>query len=332
MRAPDQVVAGGWGTFLSLPRGLAAAWRIVYRLAVEVAQLALVLVGISTVLFVLLRLSGDPVSLLLPADAPASALARLREELGLDRPIFEQYIRFLVGLARLDFGESIVFRRPAFEFALERIPATLELTTASVAFSLAVGLPLGMVAAVARQRLARVAAILVAVAGQSMPSYWLGVLLVLLFAVTFRVFPVSGRAGPESLVLPAVTLGLMLAGRVIRLVQAGIRKELSMDYVRTARGKGLGGKRVLLRHVMPNMLIPVIAVVGVDIGRLMGGAVITESIFAWPGVGRQLVTAVLQRDYPVAQAIVFLVAIFVLVINRASDLVVRVIDPRVRST
>jgi peptide/nickel transport system permease protein len=305
--------------------------RIVPRVSREVAQLLLVLVSISTVLFVLLRLAGDPVVLLLPPEASAEDIARLRRDLGLDAPLFQQYLLFLFGMARLDFGESLVFRQPALSIAASRVPATLELTAAAVAFGALAGVPLGILSATSRRSAFRAMADIFAVAGQSMPSYWLGVLLVVMFAVTIRLFPASGRGGMESLVLPGVTLGAFLAGRIVRLIKSGIEREAHAEYVRTAHGKGLSSRRVLLGHIAPNALIPIVVVIGVDVGRLMGGAVITETIFAWPGIGRQMVTAMLLRDYPVAQAIVFLVAIFVYVTNRATDLIVTMLDPRIRA-
>lgn len=298
-------------------------------LALRLGQFAAVLVGLGTVLFFVLRLSGDPVLLLLPPDAPPEAYERLRRAMGFDRPLLVQYLSFLEGLARLDFGESLVYRQPAIHVALSRLPATLELTAAAVAFSLAVGFPLGTLAAVARHAPARALPSLAAAIGQSMPGYWLGVILILLFAVELRLLPASGAETTSALVLPMVTLGMQLTAKVIRLVRAGMRRELREDYVRTAHSKGLRETDVIGRHALPNMVIPVIAILAVDIGHLMGGAVITESIFAWPGIGRQLVAAVLARDFPVVQAIVFLVAMFVILINVSAEAIYRLVDPRV---
>lgn len=304
--------------------------RIVQRVALHFIQFTLVLLGLSTVLFLLLRLSGDPVLLLLPPDAPPGEYERLRRAMGLDAPLPVQYLLFIDGLVRLDFGQSLVFRQPALSVALERLPATLRLTAAAVGFSVLVGFPLGIMAAVERRTFARAPAMLVAVIGQSMPAYWLGVLLILVFSVRFRLLPSSGHEGIGALILPMVTLGLQLTAKVVRLVRSGIRREMAADYIRTAQSKGLRGREVIGRHALPNMVIPVIAILGVDIGHLMGGAVITESVFAWPGVGRQLVSAILARDYPVVEAIVFLVAIFVIVINLSADIVYRLIDPRIQ--
>lgn len=309
---------------------LSQASRLLRRLGLHFLQFALVILGVSTLLFFLLRLSGDPVLLLLPADAPPGEYERIRHALGLDAPIHIQYENFMMGLLKFDFGQSLVFRQPALEVALERLPATFELTAAAVGFSLIVGWFLGSSAAASRTGMTRAIAELVAVVGQSMPAYWLGVLLILVFSVRFHLLPSSGRAGLESLILPTVTLGLQLAAKTTRLVQSGIRREMREDYVRTARGKGLRAIEVLFRHALPNMIIPVITVLGVDIGHLMGGAVITESIFAWPGVGRQLIAAILSRDYPVVEAIVFLIAILVIIINLGADIVYQLIDPRLR--
>jgi peptide/nickel transport system permease protein len=289
------------------------------------------LLAISSALFFMLRLSGDPVALLLPLDAPPEQREVLRRELGLDAPIYVQYLLYLAGIVRLDFGESILLQQPALGIALDRLPATLQLTAAAVAFSLIVGIPLGSIAALGRRPIARAAAMLVAVLGQSMPSYWSGVLLIFVFAVALRLLPSSGQGGLERLLMPTVTLGLPLTARVVQLVRSGIVREMGTDYVRTARGKGLTERQIVRRHALPNVVIPVIAVLGVDIGQLAGGAVITETIFAWPGVGRQLVQAGFARDYPVVQAIVFLVALQVFLVNRLADLLYRLSDPRVRT-
>ncbi len=300
------------------------------RVGLHFLQFALVILGVATLLFFLLRLSGDPVLMLLPPDAPPGEYEQLRHALRLDAPLYEQYANFLAGLVTLDFGASLVYRQPALSIALERLPATFELTAAAVGFSVVLGFVLGTAAAIGRGPTGRVAAALTAVIGQSMPAYWLGVLLILVFSVHVHWLPPSGQAGLTSLILPMVTLGLQLTAKTVRMVESGIRGELREDYVRTARGKGLRQLEVVSRHVLPNTLIPVITVLGVDIGHLMGGAVITETIFAWPGVGRQLVAGVLSRDYAVVEAIVFLIAIFVIAINLAADIAYQLIDPRVR--
>ena len=305
-------------------------WHMARRLSAQFLQFALVILAVSTLLFFLLRLSGDPVLMLLPADARPGEYERLRHALRLDAPLYVQYESFIAGLLQLDFGRSLVFRQPALGIALERLPATFELTAAAVGFSLVTGFALGGAAAVSRGPLSRAAASIVAVVGQSMPAYWLGVLLILVFSVQVHWLPPSGQGGLKSLILPMVTLGLQLTAKTSRLVESGIRREMREDYARTAWGKGLRRIEVVGRHVLPNTLIPVITVLGVDIGHLMGGAVITESIFAWPGVGRQLVAAVLSRDYPVVEAIVFLVAMLVIVLNLTADALYQMIDPRVR--
>lgn len=300
------------------------------RLIFQFLHLALVLFGVLTILFVLLRLSGDPVQLLLPADAPPAEYTRLRHELGLDAPLYVQYGLFLQGLVRFDFGQSIIYREPALLIARSRLPATFELTAAAVVFAVGIGLPLGILAEVGRRPVYRFAAALAAGIGQSMPAYWLGVLLVLIFAVLLHLVPPSGRAGLRSLVLPAITLGMQLAAKIVLLGRSGMRQELRADYMRTARGKGLRAASIVVRHALPNMTIPLITVIGVDIGHLMGGAVITEAVFAWPGVGQQLLAAITSRDYPVVEAIVFFIAMFVVAVNASAEILYWVFDPRLR--
>lgn len=299
--------------------------------AVRILQLMLVALGISSLMFVLLRLSGDPVSLLLPLEASAAEIETLRRNLGLDAPLWIQYLRFLEGVVRLDFGESIVFRVPAFQIALERFPATLQLTAAALAIGLVVGLPLGVIGALNSPAPVRAVVTLTTVVGQSMPSFWMGILLILVFSVTLRLLPSFGNESPQHLVLPAITLAAPMVARIIRLVRASLMEELGLDYVRTARAKGLTTMTMIRRHALPNVMIPLLTLIGVDVGILIGGAVITESIFAWPGIGRQLVKAVLGRDYPVVQATVFLIAILVVVINMTMDVMYRRLDPRVRT-
>ena len=287
--------------------------------------------AVASAVFLLLHLvPGDPVAVMLGEGAEAAEAERLRAELGLDRPLAEQYGRYLAGLARGDLGASLHFRRPVAALLGETLPATLELALAAMAAAIAVALPLGMLAASRRGRPADRLARAFALVGVSMPSFWLGPLLILLFSIALGWLPVSGRSGPASLVLPAVTLGLGLAALLTRMVRTAVAEELARPYVTTALAKGLSRRTALWRHALPNALIPVVTVLGLQFGSLLTGAILTETIFAWPGLGRLLIQAIRLRDYPLVQGSVLLIAGIYLVVNLATDLLYARLDPRVR--
>lgn len=294
-------------------------------------HLGLVLVGISTLLFFLIRLSGDPAAILAGPSATPEQIAGLRQQLGLDRPMLAQYGAFLTDLLRLDFGDSYQYRQPAIEVVLARFPASMLLTLSAVAIGLTVAIPAGVYAAVRRDRLSGSAVLTGTLLGQSVPNFVLGILLILVFSVTLGWFPSFGFDGISSLVLPAITLSGFMMARQTRLVRAFMVEELSKDYVRAAQVNGIPLRRLRLNHALRNVLVPVVGLAGIDIGQMFGGAVITEVIFSWPGMGRLLVDAVLNRDFPLAQAAVFVIAILVVVVNFAIDLIYRFIDPTLRS-
>lgn len=290
-----------------------------------------VALAVATVVFALVHLiPGDPVEMLLGEGARSADVADLRRRLGLDRPLGEQYLGFLAGLARLDLGSSLTSGRPVTELVAESFPATLELAVAALAVALAVALPLGVAAALSRGGAADHGARLAALAGVSMPSFWLGPVLILLFAVHWDLAPVSGRAGLGSLVLPALTLGASLAGLLTRIVRSALGEELGRAYVVTARAKGLRERRVIGLHALRCALVPVVTVAGLQFGALLTGAVVTETIFSWPGIGRLLIQAIRQRDYPVVQGVVLVIALTYVLVNLATDLLYARIDPRVR--
>jgi peptide/nickel transport system permease protein len=297
----------------------------------RLVQLVVVLVAISTLLFFLLRLSGDPAALLVGDNADAESLARIRASLGLDQPLYIQYFRFLGSLARLDFGRSIVARQDAMGLVLARFPYTLVLAAVSIGLAVVVAVPLGILAAYRRDSAGARLGMAVAFLGQAMPVFWLGLLLVQVLSIWLRWLPSSGSGDAASLVMPAITLAAFQLAKLMRLTRSGVLEVLSQDYVRTAYAKGLPGRQVLLRHAVRNALIPVVTILGVDIGQLLGGAVITETIFAWPGLGQQLIQGVATRDYPVVQASVFLVAVLAVAISFLVELSHRIIDPRLRS-
>ncbi|MCC6178555.1 MAG: ABC transporter permease [Chloroflexi bacterium] len=289
-----------------------------------------VIFGVSLVTFGLLYVTGDPVALLLPLDASVEQRAEIRSQLGLDDPIVVQYGRFLGGALRGDFGISIRQSEPALDLVLERLPATLELTLTAMALAVVIAVPAGVIAAAKRGTIADQAAMLVALLGQSMPNFWLGIMLLLLFSVQLNWLPPFGRGGIENLILPAITLAMYSMARTARLVRSGLIETLGQDYIRTARAKGLREGLVLRRHALRNSLLPVVTVLGLDLAHLLGGAVITETIFAWPGIGRLAVTAIGARDYPVVQATVFLVAVGYTIANFVVDILYAYLNPRVR--
>jgi ABC-type dipeptide/oligopeptide/nickel transport system permease component len=254
----------------------------------------------------------------------------MRRTLGLDRPLPLQYWLFLSNAVQGDLGRSLYYKQPALRIILEHLPATAELTFAALFVSLAVAVPVGVLSAVRRDTVWDYAGMLLATIGQATPVFWLGLMLILLFSVQWALLPSSGRGGPANLLMPAVTLGAPLMALVTRLVRSSMLDILGEDYIRTARAKGLPRPAVVYRHALRNMLIPLVTVVGLQLGALLGGAVITETIFAWPGVGRLVVTAITARDYPLVQAATLLVSVYFVAINLLLDVLYVYIDPRVR--
>lgn len=295
----------------------------------RVAFGALAILGVSLVVFVVLRLSGDPVALLLPEYATRADHERLRERLGLDQPMPVQYLRFLKGLAAGDFGVSFRYQESAAGLVLERMPATLELVLVTLAIVVAVSIPLGVLSAVRRGSAVDHLVSIVTLAGQSVPTYWIAIVLVLLFAVELRWLPTSGHGDVRHLILPAASLALQPICRSVRLVRLEFVDILRQDYIRTAEAKGLTRWRVLFRHGLKNAAIPLVTLIGMDVGYLVGGAIVTETVFGWPGVGRLLIDAVSQRDFPVVQADVVIVAAAIVGVNMLVDLSYAAIDPRI---
>ena len=291
---------------------------------------ALVTLGVVTLAFVALRLSGDPAATMLPGDASVDELRDLRHALGLDRPLHVQYVVFLGGAVRGDFGDSFRHQQPAFGLVLERLPATLELAFAALLLAVAVALPLGIVAAIYRGRAVDMLAMGFAVVGQATPYFWMGIMLILVVSVELGWLPTSGRGGWPHLILPAVTLGTHFAASLARLTRTSMLEVLGQNFVTTARAKGLGEPRVVLAHALKNAAVPVVTLIGLQFGMLLGGAVVTETIFAWPGVGRLAVQSIFVRDYPVVQAGVLVLALVFVAINLAVDLLYGTLDPRIR--
>ena len=310
--------------------GLEPWRRMLLRRLVLLVPVAL---GVVTLVFLLLHLiPGDPVDAMLGEQAAPADREALRRALGLDRPVGEQYLTYLGGLARGDLGTSILSRRPVHEALLERLPASAELMAGAMAVALALALPLGILSALRPGTWVDTGAMTVAFLGISIPNFWLGPLLILLFSVQLGWLPIDGRGGMTHLVLPAITLGTAMAAMLSRMVRASLLEVLAQDHVRTARAKGLSPTRVVLVHALPNAAIPVVTVIALEVGALLSGAVITEAVFDWPGLGTLLLDSIHGRDYPVVQGCVLLIAGLYVVTNLVADLLYATLDPRVRES
>jgi ABC-type dipeptide/oligopeptide/nickel transport system permease component len=290
-----------------------------------------VVIGVSIVIFCLVRLlPGDPARIMLPESASQEQIQAMRRALALDQPIPAQYLIFASQAIRGDLGRSLFYGAPATDVVLGHLPATLGLAGFSLALALLVAVPIGVLSAVRRDSVWDFLGISIALAGQSLPAFWLGLMLISVFAVGLGVLPAAGSGSFAHLILPGITLGAYLMALVTRLVRSGLLDVLNEDYVRTARAKGLGAAAVTYGHALRNVLIPLITVIGLQLGALLGGAVITETVFAWPGVGTVLFTAINARDYPLIQASVLLLSIFFVLINLVVDLLYAYVDPRIR--
>ena len=291
----------------------------------------LVILGVSVAVFLLTHvIPGDPIEVMLGERAQAADRAALAAAYGLDRSLTQQMVFYYQGLLTLDLGESFHYHRPVVELIAERLPATAELAIAAMVVSLLVALLLGMVSAWYRNSWIDDGARVLSLLGVSIPNFWLGPMLILLGSVMLGWFPVSGRQGWGSLVLPAITLGTALAAIVARMLRNSLLEIAEADYVRTARAKGLSEWAILWRHSLRNALLPVVTLVGLQIGAILGGSVIVETVFSWPGVGRLTVEAIQSRDYPLVQGCVLLIAVVYVVINLLTDLAYGLIDPRIR--
>ncbi len=285
---------------------------------------------VSTVVFVVMRLSGDPVPLLLPPDAPRSEIFRVRRELGLDRTLPVQYGVFLVNALRGDFGRSIHFRAPAFAVVRGYLGAPAELGLTAFLLAAFVAVPVGLLSAVKRNSAIDHIAMGVALVGQSAPTFFLGILFILLLSLKADLFPTGGRGDWTHLALPALTLGAFAMASIARLTRSAVLEVLRADYIRTARAKGVAEWRVVVKHTLKNAALPIVTITGLQLGTLLGGAVVTETVFAWPGIGRLAIQSIYNRDYPIVQCAVFLSAIVFIVINFVIDLLYGVLDPRAR--
>ena len=295
----------------------------------RLSHTVLVIIGISVISFFFLHLSGDPVGLILPQDATREQVEALRQQMRLDDPLVLQYWHFATSALQGDLGRSIYTREPVLWLILERMPATLELAIAALLLSLVIAIPIGVLAAVKRGSWLDTISMSVALFGLSMPHFWLGIMFIMLFSVQLGWLPTSGRGTWAQLVMPAMALGISLIALFARLTRSAMLDVLGQDYVRTARAKGLGEGLVFGKHALRNALIPLVTVIGMEFGFLLGGAVIIETVFAWPGVGRLIVQSILDRDYPVVQAAVMLLAIVFVVVNLLVDLLYAWLDPNI---
>jgi peptide/nickel transport system permease protein len=289
------------------------------------------LIGVSLVVFGILRvLPGDPAKMVLPDAASATQVEQMRRQLGLAEPLYIQYGVFVSSVIRGDFGQSFQFRAPVTSVIAERIWPTVHLATVAFLLTVCLGIPTGIVAAARHRTLVDYGSIFVAALGQSVPNFWLGIMLILLFGVALGWLPTSGYKGPNYLVLPATTLAAYPIALLARLTRSSMLEVLTKEYIRTARSKGLRERAVVIQHALKNAAIPVVTILGLQIGALLGGAVVTESVFAWPGLGKLAVDSIFQRDFPVIQAILMLSAAVFIVINLFVDLTYTLLDPRIR--
>ena len=300
-----------------------------------------VLVLLSIAIFLMLQLTpGDPVKLMLGEDADPQAVAALREELGLDRPLAVQYFFWLGNVLQGDLGRSIRTRQPVLEAIVSRLPVTLELSFLSLLVALLIGIPSGILSAIRRNSATDVASTTLALIGVSMPNFFLGILLILLFSLWLRVLPPSGYApfvqdpvqNLKLMIMPSIALGAALAGIISRMMRSSLLEVLGADYVRTARAKGLRDRAVILGHALKNAMIPVVTVVGLQVGTLLGGAILTETIFALPGIGRLVVDNIFARDFPIVQGVILFLAVTRVLSNLVADVLYGVLDPRISYT
>jgi peptide/nickel transport system permease protein len=297
------------------------------RLAVVIPT---VIGAVTLVFFFLHMIPGDPVEVMLGETAQQADKERLRQELGLNQPLYVQYGRFMAGIVQGDLGGSYFYRRPVVQVIAERAPATVELALAAFLVAGLIAIPLGIIAALREGTAVDNAAVLFSLVGVSMPNFWLGPLLIILFSIKLGWFPVSGKAGLASLVLPAITLGAAFAAILSRMTRASLLERLGEDYLVVARAKGLPEWKVILKHALRNALIPIITVMGLQIGALLSGAIITENVFSWPGIGTLLINAIEARDYPLVQGCILFISLSYVLVNLVTDLFYGWADPRIR--
>lgn len=299
-------------------------------LAFRLLQSMMLLAGVTALVFAMVRMTGDPTSLMMARESTPEQRAAFRAEYGFDDPIPEQFFRFVTGLLRGDLGRSLSLNIDNAELISQRVPATFELSVASLILSISISLPLGIISGLFPRSTIDYLARGVALAGQSIPSFWLAMILIIVFAVKLRMLPSFGRDDLDSIILPSIALGIGAMGQLVRITRSAVLEIRAENFIRTAHAKGLSGRLVAQRHVLPNVLIPLISVIGIQFTYLLGGSIYIETIFAWPGLGRLLNDAITNSDYPLVQAITIFIALFAISINFLTDLLYAVIDPRIR--
>lgn len=303
-------------------------WIVILR---RLASTAVVVLGVVVLVFLLIHfIPGDPVDVMLGESAQPADREALRVSLGLDKPILDQLVIYINGLINFDLGRSLHSQQPITALLAERIPATVELALAALVVTLVLALPLGLIAAARHNTAWDQGAMAFSLLGVSIPNFWMGPLLILVFALGLGWFPVSGRDEAGAVILPALTLGTSLAAILARMIRSSVLEVLGENFIRTAYAKGLSRRQVLIRHALPNAMLPVITILGLQLGTLLAGAVITETVFSWPGIGLLTIEAIQSRDYPVVQACVLLIALTYVLINSFTDLLYALIDPRIR--
>lgn len=310
--------------------GFAGGGALWLYIAKRAGQAIVVLFFVATVAFLVVRLAGDPVKAMLPENATLAQEQALRHTLGLDKSTIQQYFSYMWGLLHLDFGQSLSFHQPALDIILARLPATAQLGFAAMVFALLVSIPAGIISAVRRGKATDSAVMGVVLVGQSAPAFFVGIMLILVFSVELKWLPASGYGGFSYLILPAITLGLYSMAMIARLLRSSLIDVLGEDHVRTARAKGLSPIRVIMTNALRNASLPVVTIIALEVGSLLGGAILTETVFSWPGVGRLTVEAVTNRDYPLMQATVLFLAVVFVVVNLIVDVLYAFLDPRVR--
>ena len=305
--------------------------KLALYLLARLAGIGITVVGVITILFILLHsIPGDPARVIAGIMATEEEVQQIREQLGLNQPLHVQYFTYMYRLLTLDLGVSARTRAPVVEEVMSRLPNTIILAVVSMTIAVAVGIPLGVLAAIKRNTVVDVAITSSGLVGVSMPVYWTGLLLILLFSVQLKWLPAGGHGSWQHLILPSLTLSLYLIAFVMRMTKASVLEVLGQDYVRTAASKGLRDRLILYRHVLRNALIPVVTITSLQFGNLLGGAVLTETIFAWPGMGRLIVESIFARDYPVVQGAIFVFALLFAFVNLITDFLYMLIDPRIR--
>jgi ABC-type dipeptide/oligopeptide/nickel transport system permease component len=296
----------------------------------KVGQSVVLLLGVLILVFFLVRITGDPARLMMPREASAAAVEAFREEMGYNRPLIVQFADYFTGVLVGDFGKSLHFKTAALDLVLQRLPATVQLAATAIVFATLIGIPLGLVGGFNPGSIVDSVGRFLALLGQSVPNFWLGLILMLFFAVRLGWLPSFGRDELKSVILPATVLGLPTMGQLVRLTRSAVLEIRGEDFVRTAHSKGLEPRVIYTKHVLRNVAIPLVSVIGVQFGYMLGGSIIIETVFAWPGIGQLLEQAIGWRDYPLVMAIAVFTSLAVLVINLLTDVAYAVIDPRIR--